>query len=230
MPKDRAMRSSHTALHLALAAPSGRIQFRKSPTDRSRWSSIWLMTLALSVSACAHTPHALPAKEPAMNTPDATTATNPTLTAEDVGKRFLKLIGTLRSPDDLDEALVKQIMGLTLKPSAMGSLINQPLTGDWVYVLYLVPESPGRKKGVILEFINKADRGADMSPVCGLNFEGYHNALKEMGYQEQMQYDEIGRLTHIVYRKDDFLIGLTPELKSFSDGKAYPTCVQRIGL
>lgn len=165
-----------------------------------------------------------------MTTMEAAATANLTLTAEEAGTQFLKLIKGLRSRDDITVERVQEVMHLSLTQGPNGPFYSQPIGDDWFYVISIIPEAPGRKKGVMLEFLNRADRHADTSSSCGLNFENFHTALKQMGYEESLQHDEIGRLTHITYSKGDLLVGLTPELKVFPDGKAYPACVRRIGL
>lgn len=170
-----------------------------------------------------------------MNTPDATSANNPALTADEAGKRFLKLLGKVKSKSDLTIEHVQAAMGLTLKDSPNGPFHTQPLSGNWLYIISLRHETPpGQSVALSLEFMDKAERFADMSSICGLTFEDYHNALKTMGYQDDFQYDQIngeaGRLIGVNYIKDDFIVSITPEVKRFPDGKLYPTCVRRIGL
>lgn len=170
-------------------------------------------------------------ENPAMTTTEANTAANPTLGAAEVGRRFLKLLESLKSRNDITVERVQEVMGLTLKQGPSGPFYSQPLGGDWFYVVSMGHETPpGQRVGASLEFINKADRFADMSSICGLSFEDYHNTLKSFGYLDGFRYDEIGRLSGVDYRRGDFYIGITPEVKGFADGKAYPTCVQRIGL
>jgi hypothetical protein len=198
-----------------------------------RWGG--LLTLALSLSACAHAPHSTPVKDSVMTTSDAEPAINPTLTAEEVGRRFLKLLEGVKSRSDLTAEHVQAAMDLVLKDSPNGPFHTQPLGDGWLYVFSLRMETPpGNSISLNLEFIDKADRFADMSAICGLTFEDYHNALKAMGYRDIFQYDQIdgqvGRLIGVDYQKDGFFVSIQPEVKRFSDGKVYPTCVRRIGL
>lgn len=226
------MRRTPTAAGLALAGRT------RSPTGPSApWPMRWggLLTLALSLSACAHAPHSTPVKDSVMTTSDTEPAINPTLTAEEVGRRFLKLIEGVKSRSDLTAEHVQAVMGLALKDSPNGPFHTQSLGDGWLYVFSLRRETPpGNSISLNLEFIDKADRFADMSAICGLTFEDYHNALKAMGYRDIFQYDQIdgqvGRLIGVDYQKDGFFVSIQPEVKRFSDGKVYPTCVRRIGL
>lgn len=226
------MRRTSNAAGLALA---GRTRSLTGPS--APWPMRWggLLTLALSLSACAHTPHTTPAKESVMTTSDAEPAINPTLTAGEVGKRFLALLEGVKVRSDLTIERVQGAMGLILKDSPNGPFHTQSLGDGLLYVISLRPETPpGNSISLNLEFIDSSDRFADMSSICGLAFEDYHNALKAMGYRDVFQYDQIdgqvGRLISVDYRKDGFFVSIQPEVKRFSDGKVYPTCVRRIGL
>ncbi|MDR2032999.1 MAG: hypothetical protein LBP86_12315 [Azoarcus sp.] len=204
-----------------------------------------LLSLCAALSACVGAP---------VNDPPPTSQGNPVMAAsstassmsnaEEVGERFLKLIEGLRSRNDITVERIQRTMGVRLermggtpKENANvpkqddGFFYFQNLDGDWFYVISMVLAKPGRDVGVSLEFINRMNRSADMSFVCGLSFARYQAALKKMGYQENMLRDGSGQVVHIIYRKGDLLIGLIPQLKiSPRDGKTYPACVRRIGL
>jgi hypothetical protein len=178
------------------------------------------------LSACAAASRA-----PSQETPPMTVSADaPSTSAEAVGRKFLAMIASLKSPDDLSEEVVERAMGVPLEPAPVGPFASRPLGDDWVYVVFFVQQSPGRRKGAILEFINKSDERADLSAVCGLGFADYREALIGMGFSEAPLTDELGRINHVSYHKGDLLIGITPELRVDTDGKAKPTCVRRIAL
>ena len=226
------MHRTPTAAGLALA---GRTRSLTGPS--APWPMRWggLLTLALSLSACAHAPHSTPVKDSVMTTSDAEPAINPTLTAEEAGRRFLTLIESIKSRSDLTVEHVQAVMGLALKDGREAKFHTQSLGDGWVYSVSLHPEKrPGDRIALRLEFIEKSDRFADMSAICGLTFEDYHKALKAMGYYDHFAYDQIdgqvGRLLSVDYRKEGWFVSILPEVKRFSDGKVYPTCVRSIGL
>jgi hypothetical protein len=226
------MRRTPTAAGLALA---GRTRAQTSPS--APWPMRWggLLILAYSLCACAHTPHSTPVKDSVMTTSDGGPAVNPTLTAEEVGRRFLKLLEGVKSRSDLTAEHVQAAMGLALKDSTNGPFHTQSLGDGWVYSVSLHPEKrPGDSIALELQFIEQSDRFADMSTICGLTFEDYHNALKAMGYYDHFAYDQIdgqvGRLLGVEYWKEGYSVSILPEVKRFSDGKVYPTCVRSIGL
>src|SRR3546814_1837334 len=67
----------------------------RNANPRRRTATLLLVSSAVFLSGCAHSnPPAspTPAQEPAAMTVPATPTDNPTLTAEEIGRRFLKLI------------------------------------------------------------------------------------------------------------------------------------------
>ncbi|WP_228737383.1 hypothetical protein [Xanthomonas euvesicatoria] len=111
-----------------------------------------------SLCACAHTlvkpTSPLPKKPRAMTTPD-TSMVNPTLSAVEIGERFLKLLGGLDSRKDLTVDRVREVTGISLKkvsfPSeALESYIHgQALSNGWSYLLELTPESRALKQALV---------------------------------------------------------------------------------
>jgi hypothetical protein len=188
--------------------------------------AIAMLLAAAGLSSCAAAPRSPNHEAPPMTvSADASSST-----AEAVGRKFLAMIAALKSPDDLSEEVVERAMGIALEPAPVGPFASRPLGDDWVYAVFFVQQSPGRRKGAVLEFINKFDERADLSPVCALGFADYRDALISMGFSEAPQTDELGRINHVAYRKGDLVVGITPELRVDTDGKAKPTCVRRIGL
>ncbi|MGN6150617.1 MAG: hypothetical protein ACTHOH_01235 [Lysobacteraceae bacterium] len=160
---------------------------------------------------------------------------NPALSAEEVGRRFLKLIESVKSRDDLTREHVQAAMGLMLKDGPNGPFRTQPLDGDWLFVVSLGHETPpGTSISLSLEFIHEGERFADMSSICAPDFETYHDALKARGYRDAFQYDqingEVGRLVGVSYVGDGMNVDILPEVRRFPDGKLHPACVRRISL
>lgn len=151
-------------------------------------------------------------------------------TAEAVGRRFLALIASLSSPDALTEPDLERAMRVELMDTPAGRLANRPLSGDWVYIVSFVPETPARRRGSILLFANKSETPQSFDAVCGLTVADYRKALADMGFQESAQRDELGRVTNLLFSKPDFTVGLIPELRSHADGTVEALCVKRIGF
>jgi hypothetical protein len=208
----------------------------------TRWNRLAGLRLAVPALACAaalaagcaHSVSAsasLPAREAdAMTAPGSHAATdNPTLTADEIGRRFLELIGGLESRDQLSVDSIREVMGIAipLEPGELLAGVGSPdLGGGWRYVLNYVSESPSNARGVALSFVNEREDWADMAGVCGLDFDHYHNALVAMGYRDVAIPGEIGELRSVRYHKGDLTFSIIPRYANSGSGRL---CVESIG-
>ena len=155
---------------------------------------------------------------------------NPTLTAEEIGKRFLTLIEGAESRSDLTPARIKEVVGVSIaaKPETLGAVFwSEHLGGGWRYAISYIPASPSLLQGVGLSFEHEEDGYSDMSPICGLGFDGYHNALKAMGFRDAPIHGEIGQLESWRYYKNDITISIVPQ--NVVAGESGRLCVKSIG-
>ncbi len=226
------MRRTPTAAGLALP---GRIRSHRGALlpRPMRWSG--LLTLVLSLAACAHTPHTMPVKETVMTTPDTAAATNPTLAAEHTGKRFLKLIERLNAGESLALGALAEAMGVPvaeMEPRHNGFSAAVPLDDHWSYALELWQDSASAPWAAInLQFDHADDHEyADFSPVCGMSLAAYREAFRASGYAEKIDRDTDGRLLAVSYATDRMFIVLMPGMKASDQDKSNPSCVRRIEL
>ena len=163
------------------------------------------LILGIATTACAHTSSGTPpspSKEPApMSATDTfrpyTLAEYPELTPEEMGRRFLKLIDDLKSFDELSLERLQEVMRLRLIPlpeSHGGSFTMHLPESSWYYGLsYYNNPQLSENKNATYHFINDKDRqGAEMTPVCGMDFNAYVSELKQFGFVERedlAQYD-----------------------------------------
>lgn len=197
--------------------------------------AVLLLAFAAMLSAgCAHSTspsNPTPAMEAdAMTAPGSHPATdNPTLTAEEIGRRFLALIEGLESRQDLSLERVRAVTGLTLQPSERAAFFghSQSLSDGWFYSLTFIPGSPSVQQGVGLDFERRAGDAADMTPVCGLGFDDYHDALVAMGYRDVAIAGEIGELRSWRYHKGDLTLSIIPQ--NAMAGEPGRVCVKSIG-
>ncbi|WP_228734348.1 hypothetical protein [Xanthomonas euvesicatoria] len=88
-----------------------------------------------------------------MTTPNTSTV-NPTLSAVEIGERFLKLLGGLDSRKDLTIDRVREVTGISLKKVSFPSeglesyIHGQALSNGWSYLLELTPESRALKQAL----------------------------------------------------------------------------------
>ncbi|CAD0302441.1 hypothetical protein CFBP7900_01340 [Xanthomonas hortorum pv. carotae] len=198
------------------------------------------MFCGLSLCACAHTPAAslnLLPKQPAAATMSKVNIANKlTLGADEIGRRFLKLIAGLDSRDDITPTRIQEIMGFPVQvaPGELGAVVwSADLGGGWRYSFDYIPESSSLLRGVGLSFEHDIDRFSDMKPVCGLDFEHYDSALRNMGFVASPTYGPIGQLENWRYAKfakdgigGDIIISLVPQ--NMVAGSAGRVCAKSI--
>lgn len=139
-----------------------------------------------------------------MATSDTSSETgSPSLSADEIGKRFLKLLEGVESLEDLSLERVESAVGLSLpKVSGKNDYVHyQKLTEGWLYEFSFYPEKRGGERGIRLEFHHPEDRFSNITAVCALDFDHYHSALKAMGFQANPRYGEIGELRSWEYTK-----------------------------
>ncbi|MDS0832487.1 hypothetical protein [Xanthomonas citri] len=169
------------------------------------------LVLGVATTACAHsssgTPTTPPKEPAAMNAPTAdayrphTLDEFPELTPEEIGRRFLKLIDSLKTSSDLTLEHIQEVMRLRLTPTPETHgcffTIHLPESG-WYYGVSYYDNPAMHRKNASYSFINEArdqvrEKGLpDMAPVCGLDFNAYVMELKQMGFVERedfAQYD-----------------------------------------
>lgn len=188
--------------------------------------------IASLLGACANIPAPIPQEKEfaAMTTPGADN-----LNAEEIGKRFLKLIEGLGSREDLNLERVEEATGLSLQNvnGKRDYVYHQKLTEGWLYEFLFYPEKHGGERGVRLEFHHPEDRFSNMAAVCALDFDHYDNALKAMGFLANPRYGEIGELLsweYTKFKKSDGSVGISILIipQNIVAGEAGRLCVKLI--
>ena len=212
-----------------------------------------ILALTISLCACAQ-PSLLTAQDTAaMSTSDKpnfrnhTLAENPDLTPEEMGRRFLKLIDSLHSFNDLTLERVQGFMRIpmyNIGANRHNFGMHLPESG-WYYDLGYVDDHQGPdSKYASYEFTNKAEY-ADMEPVCGMDFDAYDAALRAMGFKAMGFKEErpdsasynTGRESQIVrqfredYTRNDVAVWIFPDVQAKSpEAKLNHICVKSIGV
>lgn len=158
-------------------------------------------------------------------------ADNPTLTAEEIGKRFLKLIEGLESRSDLSVERIREVTGVSLEPEP-GSLgvvyWSDDIEDGWRYSLTYIQQSPSLLRGISLDFSRPGERFTPMpAALCALDFDYYHNALEAMGFRAVEIRGEIGQLVFWRYYKEDITLSILPQ--NIVPGEVGRLCVKSIG-
>jgi len=210
----------------------------KTPLLRSalsrRVAPLLTAIATVMLAGCAISPETLPPAREAivMTASDNSAATNgPPLSAEEIGRRFLRLIEGLNSRDDLNLELVRTALGLSLSKTPWDEhqfIFEGSLGSNWSYVVGFLDETPSNLKSVYLDFRNSKARFADMTPICDLDFESYHSALVAKDFHAVEIRGEIGQLESWRYYKNDFAMQIVPQ--NVIPGEAGRTCVNSISM
>ena len=170
-------------------------------------------------------------QKPTMETAPLGNAATPTLTAEEVGLRFLKLVARLEHRDDLTLALVKEVTGLdfTMVSGTTKHFVSAgQLASNWIYVVGFIEQTPRVGTAVYLDFRNSNARFADITEVCGNDFNYWHNAFIAMGFDAVDMRAEIGLLETWRYYKNDLAFYIVPQNRV--PGQVGPVCVRSISM
>lgn len=173
-----------------------------------------------------------------MSAPESNAPTdNPALSAEEIGKRFLKLLEGLPSRDDLNLERVQSALGVPLKrfdgtPDYLFAY-SQPLDDGWYFSVRYISESPSLQRGVALDFGRPGEGGGPIpTDVCALDFDYYHNALKTMGFLAQQYYGEHNLFLgwrYTRFKKSDGTVDMTISIVQMAGNQPGHLCVKSIG-
>jgi hypothetical protein len=125
------------------------------------------------------------------------------LTGEDVSRRVLKLIGSLRSNADLTVEHLEQHTGLSMQRAANGDGsfgTGARIDANWSYNLFVSPVLGEPRNQLTFDFARNGDPAAPMTPVCGMDFDDYARELKRMGFQDSAVRAEHGRISYWNFR------------------------------
>lgn len=123
----------------------------------------------------------------------STLAEHPELTPDEIGRRFLKLIDSLKSFNELSTDRVRQVMRLPMVYASEedGGFLAMTLPKfAWNYIFsYSVDPKYRRYTNAKFEFRHEKERVdvrllEDISPVCGMDFNAYEATRYERGIQE----------------------------------------------
>ncbi|NOT88172.1 MAG: hypothetical protein HOP03_08310 [Lysobacter sp.] len=157
------------------------------------------------------------------------TATVPPITAEDIGRRVLKLIDSLHSAQDLAPEHVEQATGLRVElndddPNIYG--FGGKLTEQWSYSLVSTPDKLGEKPSSLRFSFDDTSRGqADRAPICTPDFDGYSKALTAAGFAATPMQTYPGSDAWYFKRGD---IGVMAYAQGKADPQVGPVCLSRL--
>ncbi len=150
-------------------------------------------------------------------------------TAEDIGRRVLKLIDTLHSARDLAPEHIEQATGMRVEindedPNIYG--FGGKLTDEWSYSLVSTPDKLGEKPSSLrFSFDDTSRNHADPAPICTLGFEDYSKALAASGFAAKPMQGYRGVEGWYFTREN---IGVMAYTHGKVDPAAGPACVSKL--
>ncbi len=152
-----------------------------------------------------------------------------TITAEEIGRRVLKLIDGLRSAEDLAPERIEQATGIKVEFNDDDRNVygfGGRLTDEWSYSLVSTPDKLGEKPSSLRFSFDDVTRDrADPTPVCALRFEDYSQALTAAGFAVSPMPTYPGSDAWYFKRGD---IGVMAYARGRTDPQVGPVCVSKL--
>lgn len=191
----------------------------------------WLLaaTLGIPIASCASAVNKVPATTPSQTSASAKLEQTMTtsLTAEDIGHRVLTLIEGLHDAPDISPASIEEVFGMPLVFNANNANdygYDGTLTAAWKYSFGSIADSRGDKPTQwSLSFDNQTHDGADMAPICTLDFDDYAKSLTDSGFKASPYYGEHGRLISWDFARGRVAVKIN--IRGESDAKPTHNCV-----
>jgi hypothetical protein len=177
---------------------------------RRRWAPLSSAAL-LALAACACTP-AGASREAAPHSPAYGTAMNATtlsMSAEDVSRRMLRLFTSVRGPNDITPARIRELTGIEVRygsedPKQYG--FGEAVDDTWIYNLVSLPGPDGKPDRLMFSFDDQSHGHADMTPVCALGFDDYAKALTDAGFASRPRLGRLDRVKYWEYTRGDVTV------------------------
>lgn len=156
-------------------------------------------------------------------------ATEAPITAEDIGRRVLKLIVTLRSVEDLAPERIEEATGIKVEFNDEDRNIygfGGKLTDQWSYSLVSTPDKLGEKPSSLrFSFDDTSQKQADPAPICTLRFEDYSQAMTAAGFEISPMRTYPGSDAWYFKRGD---IGVMAYAQGKADPQVGPVCLSKL--
>jgi len=150
--------------------------------------------------------------------------------AEDIGRRVLRLVENVRGPDDLAPTRIEELTGLKVEfnpEDAREYGTGGRLTDAWAYNLVTLPQiGEARPSQLMFSFDDQSGENADMGPISALDFDDYAAALAAAGFRSTPVPGRLGNILHWDFSRDDVTVQVY--VRGENDDKVEHTCVSRL--
>lgn len=145
----------------------------------------------------------------------------PLLTSEDISRRVLKLIKNLRQKKDISPENIERQTETKLSPVQNGSYSHR-LNGkikdtSWFYILGFNAEV----SEITFTFSDPANRNADLTPICAIDFDIFGAELKKAGFSARR------RISGIANNTGEKILSLNSYSQQFARGKILVTILPK---
>lgn len=142
----------------------------------------------------------------------------PTLSAEEIGRRVLKLAKNVDGITDISPENIERQMQISVsfreenrnEYGFGGNVENAP---DWVYNLYAYPSENNQKTDTLrfsFDYQLREPANPDLSPVCAVDFEAYRKELSDAGFSKSFPlYGVHSRLTGWSFVRGETLVNIS---------------------
>lgn len=156
----------------------------------------------------------------------------PQMTAEEVSKRMLDLIGKIKTAEDISAKNLEIATGLKVYFDPVNSKeygTGAKITDTWFFNITVISGSKdGERSRLLFSFDDQTHSHAAMTPICKVDFDAYAKRLNEFGFQRQPVYGEHGRLSSWRFSRDEIVIHV--DIRGESKEKPNHDCVSMITI
>ncbi|MBI1771678.1 MAG: hypothetical protein HYR68_04920 [Burkholderiales bacterium] len=137
----------------------------------------------------------------------------PQMTAEEISKRMLDLIGKIKTAEDISAKNLEIATGLKVYFDPVNS---KEYSSNKV----------GKPSRLIFSFDDQTHSDADMTAICQVDFDAYAKRLTELGFESKPYYGEHNRLIYWNFSRGK--VELQISIRGESDKKVTHNCVSMI--
>ncbi|MFZ6638701.1 hypothetical protein ACO0LL_03120 [Undibacterium sp. TC4M20W] len=156
----------------------------------------------------------------------------PQMTAEEINKRMLDLIGKIKTAEDISAKNLEIATGLKVYFDPANSReygTGAKITDTWFFNITVISGSKdGERSRLLFSFDDQTHSHADMTTICKIDFEAYAKRLNELGFQQKPVYGEHGRRVTWIFSRDEIVIHM--DIRGESKEKPDHDCVSMITI
>ncbi|MBI3730407.1 MAG: hypothetical protein HY254_19025 [Burkholderiales bacterium] len=154
----------------------------------------------------------------------------PQMTAEEISKRMLDLIGKIKTAEDISAKNLEIATGLKVYFDPVNSKeygTGAKITDTWFFNITVISSNKeGKPSRLIFSFDDQTHSDADMTAICQVDFDAYAKRLTELGFESKPYYGEHNRLIYWNFSRGK--VELQISIRGESDKKVTHNCVSMI--